>query len=110
MVYRVDLVHTLLHVLSRNFKCSGWSSYFVLTTPSVYVVRCMSQNLNFLQLLRQAPCELYATAHNRQFLVAAVANRVSSGRKLYCESVLSGQISVLTIQDNRRVFDEIELI
>ena len=51
----------------------------------------MSQKLNFLQLLRQVHCDSLrqlATARDRQFLVATVANRVSRRRKLYCESAL----------------------
>ena len=58
-------------------------------TPFVYVACRMSQKLNFLQLLRQVHCDSLrqlATARDRQFLVATVANRVSRRRKLYCES------------------------
>ena len=60
-------------------------------TPFVYVACRMSQKLNFLQLLRQVHCDSLrqlATARDRQFLVATVANRVSRRRKLYCESGL----------------------
>ena len=62
-------------------------------TPFVYVACRMSQKLNFLQLLRHVHCDSLrqvATARDRQFLVATVANRVSRRRKLYCESGLSG--------------------
>ena len=60
-------------------------------TPFVYVACHMSQKLNFLQLLRQVHCDSLrqlATARDRQFLVATVANRESRRRKLYCESAL----------------------
>ena len=58
-------------------------------TPFVYIACRMSQKLNFLQLLGQVHCDSLrqlATARDRQFLVATVANRVSRRRKLYCES------------------------
>ena len=58
-------------------------------TPGYFICVCRVSHVAKVELssttgaLRQL-----ATAHNWQFLVATVANRVSSRRKLYCESAL----------------------
>ena len=121
-VFYYSLVHNILHVCaiatSIMHPRSCRHAQVVLCTCTARAPRVetvlhlcmsrvarMSQKLNFLQLTsatgalrpgsRKIPVfydSQLATARDRQFLVATVANRVLRRRKLYCESALKGKL------------------